>query len=213
MVNRIVFDSKYPSLKKISIIVETLKRGKVIIYPTDTVYGLGVNAFDSEAVYKIFRIKKRPLNQALPIAVSGLKMAQSLVNITEKAKRLMETFWPGALTIILEKTSIIPEIVTGGKIGIGIRAPNHPVALTIVEMLNVPIIATSANIHGEISPVNVEEVSDQLGKSVDLIIDGGTVSGTPSTIINMLEEPPMIIRKGKVTEEMIRKRIGEIDSI
>jgi L-threonylcarbamoyladenylate synthase len=80
-------------------------------------------------------------------------------------------------------------------------------------MLNVPIIATSANIHGEISPVNVEEVSDQLGKSVDLIIDGGTVSGTPSTIINMLEEPPMIIRKGNVTEEMIRKRIGEIDSI
>ena len=190
-----------------------LKRGKVIIYPTDTVYGLGVNAFDSEAVYKIFRIKKRPLNQALPIAVSGLKMAQSLVNITEKAKRLMETFWPGALTIILEKTSIIPEIVTGGKIGIGIRAPNHPVALTLVEMLNVPIIATSANIHGEISPVNVEEVSDQLGKSVDLIIDGGTVSGTPSTIINMLEEPPMIIRKGNVTEEMIRKRIGEIDLI
>ncbi len=211
--NRIVFDSKYPSLKKISIIVEMLKRGKVIIYPTDTVYGLGVNAFDSEAVYKIFRIKKRPLNQALPIAVSGLKMAQSLVNITEKAKRLMETFWPGALTIILEKTSIIPEIVTGGKIGIGIRAPNHPVALTLVEMLNVPIIATSANIHGEISPVNVEEVSDQLGKSVDLIIDGGTVSGTPSTIINMLEEPPMIIRKGNVTEEMIRKRIGEIDLI
>ena len=213
MVNRIVFDSKYPSLKKISIIVEMLKRGKVIIYPTDTVYGLGVNAFDSEAVYKIFRIKKRPLHQALPIAVSGLKMAQSLVNITEKAKILMETFWPGALTIILEKTSPIPEIVTGGKIGIGIRAPNHPVALTVVEMLNVPIIATSANIHGEISPVNVEEVSDQLGKSVDLIIDGGTVSGTPSTIINMLEEPPMIIRKGNVTEEMIRKSIGEIDLI
>ena len=211
--NRIVFESEYPSLKKISIIVEMLKRGKVIIYPTDTVYGLGVNAFDSEAVYKIFRIKKRPLNQALPIAVSGLKMAQSLVNITEKAKILMETFWPGALTIILEKTSPIPEIVTGGRIGIGIRTPNHPVALTVVEMLNVPIIATSANIHGEISPVNVEEVSDQLRKSVDLIIDGGTISGTPSTIINMLEEPPMIIRKGNVTEEMIRKSIGEIDLI
>jgi len=212
-VNMVVIDSAHPSLREISKIVETLKRGKVIIYPTDTVYGLGVNALDSEAVYKIFRIKKRPLNQALPIAVSGLKMAQSLVNITEKAKRLIEAFWPGALTIILEKTSIIPEIVTGGKIGVGLRAPNHPVPLTIVEMLNVPIIATSANIHGEINPVNVNEVSDQLGKIVDLIIDGGMVSGTPSTIINMLKEPPIIIRKGIITEEMIRKRIGEIDVI
>ena len=211
--NMIVIDSTHPSLREISKIVKTLKRGKVIIYPTDTVYGLGVNALDSEAVYKIFRIKKRPLNQALPIAVSGLKMAQSLVNITEKAKRLMEAFWPGALTIILKKTSIIPKIVTGGKIGVGVRAPNHPVPLTIVEMLNVPIIATSANIHGEINPVNANEVSNQLGKSVDLIIDGGMVSGTPSTIINMLKEPPMIIRKGLITEEMIRKRIGEIDVI
>ncbi len=211
--NRIVIDSTHPSLREISTIVETLKRGKVIIYPTDTVYGLGVNALDSEAVYKIFRIKKRPLNQALPIAVSGIKMVQRLVNITEKAKRLMKVFWPGALTIILEKTSIIPEIVTGGKIGVGVRAPDHPIPLTIVKMLNVPIIATSANIHGEINPINADEVSNQLGKNVDLIIDGGTVSGTPSTIINMLKEPPIIIRKGLITGEMISKRIGEIDVI
>ena len=211
--NIIVIDSAHPTLKEISKIVERLKKGKVIIYPTDTVYGIGVNALNPEAVYKIFKIKKRPLNQALPIAVSGLIMAQSLVNITEKAKKLMEAFWPGALTIILEKTSIIPEIVTGGRIGVGIRAPNHPVPLSIVKMLNVPIIATSANIHGEINPVNADEVSDQLGKSVDLIIDGGMVSGTPSTIINMLEDPPIIIRKGLITEKMIRERIGKIDII
>jgi L-threonylcarbamoyladenylate synthase len=205
-----VIDSTHPCLREISIIIETLKKGKVIIYPTDTVYGLGVNALDPEAVYKIFRLKKRPLKQALPIAVSGLKMAQSLVTITEKAKKLMEAFWPGALTIILKKTLIIPEIVTGGKIGVGVRAPNHPIPLTLVKMLNFPIIATSANIHGESNPVNANEISSQLGKSVDLIIDGGTVRGTPSTIINMLREPPQIIRKGRITEEMIRKRIGKI---
>lgn len=211
--NVIVIDSTHPSLREISKIVETLKSGKVIIYPTDTVYGLGVNALNSEAVYHIFRIKKRPLNQALPIAVSGLKMAQSLVNITKKAKRLMEVFWPGALTIILEKTSKIPEIVTGGKVSVGVRAPNHPIPLTIVKMLNKPIIATSANIHGESNPDNADEISKQLGKSVDLIIDGGTVSGTPSTIINMVMEPPLIIRKGLITEEMIRNRIGKIEII
>jgi L-threonylcarbamoyladenylate synthase len=140
-------------------------------------------------------------------------MAQSLVYITKKAKRLMEVFWPGALTIILEKTSKIPEIVTGGKGSVGVRAPNHPIPLTIVKMLNKPIIATSANIHGESNPDNADEISKQLGKSVDLIIDGGTVSGTPSTIINMVMEPPLIIRKGLITEEMIRNRIGTIEII
>ena len=206
-----LMDSKQPNIKDLVKIVEMLKRGKVIIYPTDTVYGIGVNALDSNAVSQIFQIKNRPLNQALPIAVSGFKMAQNFVNITKKTKRLMDWFWPGALTIILEKTSIIPEIVTGGKASVAVRAPNHPIPLTIVKMLNKPIITTSANIHGKKSPMTADEAFKQLGKNVDLIIDGGMVSGTPSTIINMVMEPPVIIRKGPITEEMIRKRIGKIN--
>lgn len=213
MVNKIVIESIHQSLSEISKIVAMLKMGKVIVYPTDTVYGLGVNALNSHAVLKIFQIKNRPLHQPLPIAVSGVKMAQRFVRITEKAEDLMETFWPGALTIILKKTSMIPETVTGGTKGVGVRAPNHPLPLTLVKMLNCPIVATSANIHGESNLDNINEISRQLEKSVDLIIDGGTVSGTPSTIINMLREPPMIIRRGHITEKMIRRIIGKIDVI
>jgi len=213
MVRVLIVDSKNPSFEVVSDAVEAFKNGKVIVYPTDTVYGVGVNALDPHAVFKIFKIKERPLNKALPVAVSGLRMVKRLAIITEKAEKLMKTFWPGALTIILRRRSEIPDVVTGGKIGIGLRVPNHIVPLSIIKTLKQPIIATSANLHGNVNPVDVDEVLKQLGERVNLIIDGGRVSGTPSTVIDVLKEPPLIVRKGSITEEMIERIIGRVEVI
>ena len=210
MVRMLIADAGNLSFEAIIDAVEALENGEVIIYPTDTVYGVGVNALNSNAVLKIFKIKKRPLNKALPIAVSGLEMVKRLAISTEKAERLMEAFWPGALTVILRKKPEIPEVVTGGSIGVGVRKPNHLIPLSIIKTLNLPIIATSANIHGNINPVDANEALDQLGGEVDLIIDGGRVSGMPSTVIDMLRKPPLIIRRGMITEEMIREIIGHV---
>jgi L-threonylcarbamoyladenylate synthase len=209
----LIVDSISPSFEVISDAVEVLKRGEVIIYPTDTVYGVGVNALDPRAVTKIFKIKERPLNQALPVAISGLDMAKKFAIITKKAEKLMEAFWPGALTIILRRKPEIPEVVTGDRSKVGLRAPNHIVPLSITKTLNLPIIATSANKHGNVDPVDADEALNQLGDEVDLIIDGGRVSGKPSTVIDMLRKPPLIVRRGTITEAMIEEIIGRVEVI
>ena len=193
-----------PSRKTIEIVTRAVREGLTFVYPTDTLYGLGTNALNSQSVSKIFRIKERPVDKPLPIAVLNSAMAEKYAIIEKEAKMLMEKFWPGALTIIVEKKKIIPRIVTGGKEKIGLRAPDHKVPIKIIETTGLPLIATSANKHGRQSSLTAQEAINQLGQKVDLVIDGGKIErGKPSTIIDVANTRPILLREGVIRREEI----------
>jgi len=206
-------NSENPESETIEIAVKIIKNGGLIVYPTDTIYGLGANALNLKSVVKVFIAKNRPLDQALPLIVSGLEMAEELAFITEKANKLISFFWPGALTIILEKKPIVPSIVTGDKFNIGLRSPNHAVPLMISKVSGLPLTATSANKHGGADPIEVNDILNQLGEHVDMILDGGkTEIGTSSTVIDLTRSPPLIIRKGPIKKENIERVIGTVET-
>ena len=183
--NRILHvNQKNPEVGAINTAVDVIKCGGVIIYPTDTVYGLGADALNPDAVLKIFTIKGRPLDQPLPVAVSGLDLAGKLAFINETAHKLMGAFWPGALTLVLKKKSIVPSIVVGGSETVGLRMPDHAVPLMVIRGSGAPLVATSANKHGKSSPLEAEATMQQIGDEVDLVLDGGCTKGQSSTIID-----------------------------
>jgi L-threonylcarbamoyladenylate synthase len=199
-----------PEVNVITAAVDVIKDGGLIEYPTDTVYGLGVNALNSEAVIRVFNVKQRPLNKPLPLAVSGLGMASKLAIINDKARKLVKVFWPGALTIILKKKLVVPSIVVSGGTSVGLRMPNHAVPLMITKMCGFPLIATSANKHGKPNILGVQGAIRQIGNEVDLVLDCGKTRGQPSTIIDLTKMPPQIVRTGSVTKKMLEKEIGSI---
>ncbi len=205
-------DPKKPDRRVIDLAIRVIRGGGTIIYPTDTVYGIGANALEPQSALKVFEIKERPLNQALPIAVSGLEMARKLAFIPDGAKKLIERFWPGALTIVLRKRPIVPSEVTGGGDRVGLRAPNHAVPLEIIENSSLPIIATSANKHGQPSPITVGEALRQIGESVELCLDAGrTEIQMPSTVLDFTKDPPAILRKGAISVRAIERTLGEVE--
>jgi L-threonylcarbamoyladenylate synthase len=189
-----------------------LKNGGVIAYPTDTVYGLGCAAFNHEAVARIFQVKQRPISMPLPILVSSEEQILTVAaSFPESARILVRRFMPGGLTVIVEKSRAVPGIVTSGGRTVGVRIPDHPVALAIIRGLGAPIIGTSANISTRPSPLTATEVREQLGDTVDLIIDGGRCpGGRESTIIDVTGEIPRVVRAGAVPLEDIRKALGGI---
>ena len=210
--NRIIHvNPKNPEVDAIKTAVDIIKGGGVIVYPTDTVYGLGADALNPEAILKIFKIKGRPLDQPLPVAVSGLEMAAKLAFVNYKASKLMEVFWPGALTIVLKKKSIIPSIVVGGGENVGLRMPDHAVSLMIIRTSGAPLVATSANKHGQPSTLEAEETMRQIGNEVDLVLDGGKTKGQSSTIIDLTRIPPLIVRSGPVTMELLENVVGRVE--
>jgi L-threonylcarbamoyladenylate synthase len=202
-------DPVKPDPKIISTAARAIKEGLVIVYPTETVYGIGTNALDPKSVLKIFRIKERPLDKALPIAVSGPKMAEKLAFVTEEARKLMREFWPGPLTIILKKKGLIPMEVTGGGESVGLRAPGHAVPLSIMKMTDLPLIATSANKHNQPNPETADEALTQIGE-VDLVLDAGKVKGVPSTVIDLTKRPPVIIRDGPIPRRGIEELLKPV---
>jgi L-threonylcarbamoyladenylate synthase len=204
-------DAEKPEINAILDAVTLIKNGEVIVYPTDTVYGLGADALNPEAVHRVFEIKGRSPGQPLPVAVSGLEMAETLAVIDDKSRRLIEAFWPGALTIILAKKPIMPSIVVGKGLSVGLRMPNHAVPLMIMQNSGLPLIATSANKHGMPSSVEVGDALRQIGSEVKLALDCGRLGGTPSTVIDLTKIPSRITRSGAVTREMIGSVIGDVD--
>jgi len=182
---------------------QILKQGGIIAYPTDTVYGIGTNAFNAEAVQQIYQIKERPLSSPLSIAVAGKTMAQHVAYLNEQALRLITKFWPGALTIIVKKKAIIPPVVTGGTNLVGLRAPAHNVPLSILKYSQIPMISTSANKHGKPPCLSVECIRSNFGNHIDMIIEGKQGGNIPSTVINVTTHPPVIVRKGPITESML----------
>jgi L-threonylcarbamoyladenylate synthase len=205
-------DSDDPDPQIISIAIEAVKMGKIIIYPTDTVYGLGTNALNPFYVRRIFKVKDRPLTQALPIAVANLEMAKKLAYISKEGEKLIRKFWPGPLTIILKKKRIIPSIVTSGYAKVGLRAPNHMIPLSIISGSNLPLITTSANKHGGYTPITAEEAIKQIGNEVDLVLDGGkTKVQVPSTVVDLTKKPPVILREGSVSRKAIEEVINTLE--
>ena len=182
---------------------QILKRGGIIAYPTDTVYGIGTNALNIEAVQRIYHIKQRPLSFPLSVAVAGKSMAQRIAYLNEQALRLIAKYWPGALTIIVKKKSVIPSVVTGGTDLVGLRAPAHIIPLSILRYSQTPMISTSANKHGKPPCLDSECIRYYFGDQVDMIFEGEQGGNIPSTVINVTTDPPVIVRQGSITKSML----------
>ena len=206
-------DPKNLNMEVLHLIAEALKNGAIMIYPTDTIYGIGGNALQSRVVLRIFEVKKRPLDLPMPVAVDSILMANDLVHITDDAKKLMKTFWPGPLTIILKRKPIVPDEVTGGSDKVGIRIPNHSIPVKLMELTKFPLVATSANLHGQPSPIQIDERVKKLGENIDLIINTEeTLGGVPSTVLDLTSKPLKILRKGPISRNEIESVITNNDS-
>lgn len=189
-----------------------LKRGGLVAIPTETVYGLGANALDEDAVKSIFIAKGRPQDNPLIVHISDTDQLKDLVSeIPKKAHILMEKFWPGPLTLIMKKNDRVPDITTAGLDTVAIRMPNHPIAREIISLTNLPIAAPSANVSGRPSPTDATHVIEDLKGRVDAIVDGGkTGVGVESTVLDISTEIPTILRPGGITEEDILKVLPEV---
>ncbi len=190
-------------------------RGGLVAFPTETVYGLGANALSESAIKKIYQAKGRPSDNPLIVHIGYKKdLTKYAQNIPATAKKLIQKFWPGPLTLILEKTKRVPNITTGNLNTIAIRMPNHPLALKLLRQTNLPIAAPSANLSGKPSPTHAHHVRSDFQNKIDLIIDGGpTTIGLESTVIDLTVSPPIILRPGSITPQMIEKIIGPVETI
>lgn len=189
-----------------------IRSGGLVAFPTETVYGLGANALDAKAVSKIFAAKGRPADNPLIIHIANLSDANLLAkNISLKSQKLMKTFWPGPLTLVLKKNKIVPSITCANLDSVALRMPENKIALALIRKSGVPIAAPSANISGSPSPTTAKHVLSDFGKKIDLIIDGGsTKHGLESTVIDMTSKIPVLLRPGAITQNQIEKVIGKI---
>lgn len=201
-----------PSREEIEHAAALLRAGRLVAFPTETVYGLGAHALDPEAVARIYAAKGRPASSPLIVHVAGVAAAQELVRTwPAAAKRLAARFWPGPLTLVLPKKDIVPDIVTAGRNTVGVRMPAHPVALALLTAARVPVAAPSANRFTELSPTTAQHVRDSLGDAVDCLLDGGpTDIGIESTVLSLAGPHPVLLRPGMVTQPEIELLIGPV---
>jgi len=187
-----------------------LKKGGVIAFPTDTVYGLGADAFNSIAVERIYEIKDRSKSHRFPLLIADVKQLTALAEpIPELGWFLANRFWPGGVTLVLSKKDSMPAYLASGST-IAVRVPNHPACLILLEHLARPLIGTSANISGQPPALTADQVRQQLGEKIDLIIDGGKCpGGKESTVLDITREPPVVLRQGIVTSLEIDRAYEE----
>lgn len=191
---------------------EIIRGGGLVAFPTETVYGIGANALDEEALLKIYKAKGRPSDNPLIMHISNVDWLPKYVNeISDKALSLIEAFWPGPLTMVFNKSDQVPSIVTGGLNTVAIRMPKHPIAKSIIEQAGVPVAAPSANLSGKPSPTRGQHVIDDLSGRVDMIIDGGKADlGLESTVLDVSGDIPCILRPGSITHSMIEEVVGTV---
>ncbi len=196
-----------------SLASKILKNGGLVAFPTETVYGLGGDALKKDASRKIYAAKGRPSDNPLIVHIADREALGVLAaEIPEKAEILAEAFWPGPLTIILRKKSIVPDETTGGLDTVAIRMPSHPAALRLIRESGVYIAAPSANTSGRPSPTTAEHVAEDMNGRIDMIIDGGPVGiGIESTIVDLTGEVPTILRPGFITKKMLEEMIGPVE--
>ena len=192
--------------RKIHQAIEILKNGGIIAFPTDTVYGLGASASSHGAILRIYEAKRRPRRLALPLLLADVSQIPSVArDMPEIAWLLAKHFLPGGLTLVLYKSPSVSSLITGGSEKIAVRVPAHPIPIALLEGLDAPITGTSANLTGRPSPLTTEEVHNQLGDRVDLIIDGECPGGVDSTVIDITTEPIKILREGAISSEEISR--------
>jgi L-threonylcarbamoyladenylate synthase len=191
---------------------ELLEKGELVAIPTETVYGLAGNALDPNAILKIFKVKNRPHFDPLIVHVGSLDQARDLVEeIPAKAEKLAQLFWPGPLTLLLKRKSVIPDLTTSGLDTVGIRCPDHQLTQALLQSLAFPLAAPSANPFGYVSPTSAAHVNDQLGPQLDYILDGGECRiGLESTIIGFENAQTTVYRLGGFSIELIEKTIGSV---
>jgi len=189
-----------------------IRQGKLVAFPTETVYGLGANALDAAAVRRIFEAKGRPSSSPLIVHVDSVERARELVaEWPDAAVKLAERFWPGPLTLVLPKRSVVPDVVTAGLGTVGVRMPDHPVALELIREAGVPIAAPSANPFTGLSPTEAEHVRAALRERVDYLIDGGAAPvGIESTVLSLASGAPVLLRPGMVSREEIEVVVGPL---
>lgn len=191
---------------------DILRHGGLVAFPTETVYGLGADALNADAAARIYAAKGRPSDNPLIVHIADKDAVYKLAAVVpEKAVMLMDAFWPGPLTIILPKNSIVPDGTTGGLDTVAIRMPSHPVARKLIMASGIYIAAPSANTSGRPSPTTAEHVKEDMNGKIDMILDGGEVGiGIESTIVDMTGETPTILRPGFITKKMLEQIIGEV---
>lgn len=187
-----------------------IKRGGLVAFPTETVYGLGADAFNESACRRIFEVKRRPLDNPAIVHIANLGQLSSIAReIPETAFRVAERAWPGPLTIVVKKASAFPSTATGGLDSVAIRMPAHPVALRLIEVSGTPIAAPSANLSGKPSPTTAQHVADDLGGSIDMILDAGEAFfGVESTIVDLTKDKPNLLRPGPFTVKEVESVLG-----
>lgn len=192
--------------------VELIKKGDIVVFPTETVYGLGANAFDGKAVRKIFEAKGRPMDNPLIAHIADISWIDDLaIDVSDEAKRVINAFMPGPITIILKRSKSVPDEVTAGLDTVGIRFPKHKVARQFIKACGVPLAAPSANTSTKISPTSAQHVYDDMQGRVPLILQGGECEvGIESTIVDMTAEVPTVLRPGAITADMLAKVLNKV---
>ena len=195
-----------PTDAELSVAGETIKQGGLVVFPTETVYGLGADGLNSAAVRRIFEAKGRPSDNPLILHVADMESAEKIGEINPIARKIMEKFWPGPITVIVRKKDIVPAEVTAGLDTVAIRMPENAIARQLIKAAGTPVAAPSANLSGKPSPTAFRHAFDDMKGRVDMIIDGGDCDiGIESTVIDTTSEKPMVLRPGGITAEMLRE--------
>lgn len=195
-------------LSDIAMAARKLLSGELVGFPTETVYGLGANALDAEAVMKIYEAKGRPSDNPLIIHVCDIKMAESVVELNWLARFLMDTFWPGPLSLVLKAKENVPQVTRGGLDTAAIRMPDNPIALELIRAAGVPVAAPSANRSGRPSPTDAVTVREDIGDAVSIVLDGGPAKvGLESTVLDVSGGSPVLLRPGGISKEEIEKAL------
>lgn len=202
-------DPERPAAEILSRAAEVLRAGRLVAYPTETFYGLACDPRDPVAIEAVYAAKGRPDRLALPLLAADAASIAPFAVTTEGARRLMEAFWPGPLTLVLEAAADLPPRLLGGGRTVGVRVSPHPVAAGLARAFGTPIVATSANHSGAPPPGTAREVEASLGDSVDLIIDAGpTRGGSASTVVDLTRDPPHLVRSGAVSAAALEAALG-----
>ncbi len=206
-------DPEHPQQEAIELAASIIRNGGLVAFPTETVYGLGADAMNENAVRKIFEAKGRPADNPCIVHVDGRDMLDRVAGgVGVKAERLIQKFWPGPLTLVLERKPEVAPSVSAGLSTAAVRMPGNRIALELIRAARTPIAAPSANASGTPSPTTASHVLEDLGGRIDLILNGGTTSiGIESTVLDVTTDPPMILRPGWITQEMLSEAIGPVE--
>jgi L-threonylcarbamoyladenylate synthase len=194
-----------PSHQALERALEILRRGDVVAFPTDTVYGIGAHALSPEGVARLYAVKERPRELPIPLLLPGARAMKAVcIDIPPVAWRIAERFWPGGLSLILYRAPVVPDIVTSGGPTVAVRVPDHPVVSELCRRLGAPLATTSANRHGQAAPITADQVWADLSGRIPLILDGGACpGGMASTLLDLTVSPAVILRKGPITAEQL----------